>query len=74
MQKGLVKDITREGKIHTRYEQTLTQTGRLSSVNPNLQNIPTRIEEGKKIRKAFIPASNDRVILSIDYSQIELEF
>ena len=70
--KGLVKDITREGKIHTRYEQTLTQTGRLSSVNPNLQNIPTRIEEGKKIRKAFIPASNDRVILSIDYSQIEL--
>lgn len=70
--KGLIKDITREGKIHTRYEQTLTQTGRLSSVNPNLQNIPTRIEEGKKIRKAFIPASNDRVILSIDYSQIEL--
>lgn len=70
--KGLVKDITREGKIHTRYEQTLTQTGRLSSVNPNLQNIPTRIEEGKKIRKAFIPASNDRIILSIDYSQIEL--
>ena len=70
--KGLVKDITREGKIHTRYEQTLTQTGRLSSVNPNLQNIPTRIEEGKKIRKAFIPASKDRVILSIDYSQIEL--
>lgn len=46
--KGLVKDITREGKIHTRYEQTLAQTGRLSSVNPNLQNIPTRIEEGKK--------------------------
>jgi len=70
--KGLVKDITREGKIHTRYEQTLTQTGRLSSVNPNLQNIPTRIEEGKKIRKAFIPASDNRVILSIDYSQIEL--
>ena len=70
--KGLVKDITRKGKIHTRYEQTLTQTGRLSSVNPNLQNIPMRIEEGKKIRKAFIPASDDRVILSIDYSQIEL--
>ena len=70
--KGLVKDITRKGKIHTRYEQTLTQTGRSSSVNPNLQNIPTRIEEGKKIRKAFIPASDDRVILSIDYSQIEL--
>ncbi|MGX7069208.1 DNA polymerase I [Gemella bergeri] len=70
--KGLIKDITREGKIHTRYEQTLTQTGRLSSVNPNLQNIPTRIEEGKKIRKAFISGSKDRVILSIDYSQIEL--
>lgn len=70
--KGLVKDITREGKIHTRYEQTLTQTGRLSSVNPNLQNIPTKIDEGKKIRKAFIPSASDRVILSVDYSQIEL--
>ncbi|MBF0715977.1 DNA polymerase I [Gemelliphila palaticanis] len=70
--KGLVKDITNEGKIHTRYEQTLAQTGRLSSINPNLQNIPVRIEDGKKIRKAFIPSSKDNVILSIDYSQIEL--
>lgn len=70
--KGLVKDITNEGKIHTRYEQTLAQTGRLSSVNPNLQNIPTRLEEGRKIRKAFVPSSKDKVILSIDYSQIEL--
>lgn len=70
--KGLIKDITKEGKIHTRYEQTLAQTGRLSSVNPNLQNIPIKIEEGKKIRKAFIPESKDNIILSIDYSQIEL--
>lgn len=70
--KGLVKDITNEGKIHTRYEQTLAQTGRLSSINPNLQNIPVRIEDGKKIRKAFIPSGKDNVILSIDYSQIEL--
>ena len=70
--KGLIKDITKEGKIHTRYEQTLAQTGRLSSVNPNLQNIPIKIEEGKKIRKAFIPESKENIILSIDYSQIEL--
>lgn len=69
--KGLVKDITMQGKIHTRYEQTLAQTGRLSSINPNLQNIPVRIEEGKNIRKAFVPSS-DNVILTIDYSQIEL--
>lgn len=69
---GLVKDITPEGKIHTRYEQTLAATGRLSSINPNLQNIPIRIEEGKKIRKAFVPSSDDNVILAIDYSQIEL--
>ncbi len=70
--KGLVKDITCYGKIHTRYEQTLAQTGRLSSINPNLQNIPVRIEEGKKIRKAFIPSSKDNLILAVDYSQIEL--
>ncbi|MBF0709879.1 MULTISPECIES: DNA polymerase I [unclassified Gemella] len=70
--KGLVKDISSQGKIHTRYEQTLAQTGRLSSINPNLQNIPVRMEEGKKIRYAFIPSSKDHKILSIDYSQIEL--
>ncbi|MDO4813728.1 MAG: DNA polymerase I [Gemella sp.] len=70
--KGLVKDISSQGKIHTRYEQTLAQTGRLSSINPNLQNIPVRMEDGKKIRRAFIPSSKDHEILSIDYSQIEL--
>lgn len=70
--KGLVKDITKEGKIHTRYEQTLAATGRLSSINPNLQNIPIRLEEGRKIRKAFIPESRNNVILGVDYSQIEL--
>ena len=60
------------GKIHTEYLQTVAATGRLSSVNPNLQNIPIRKERGKEIRKAFIPRNKDFVILSADYSQIEL--
>lgn len=59
-----------DGKIHTIFKQTLTRTGRLSSVEPNLQNIPVRGEEGRKVRRAFVP-SND-IFLSIDYSQIEL--
>ena len=61
-----------DSKVHTRYLQTLTQTGRLSSVEPNLQNIPVRIEEGRRIRKAFIPRQDDWMIFSADYSQIEL--
>ena len=67
---GLKNYIMDDGKIHTIYKQTLTRTGRLSSVEPNLQNIPARDELGKLIRKAFLP-SND-LFLSADYSQIEL--
>lgn len=69
---GLLRMIQSDGKVHTRYIQTLTQTGRLSSVDPNLQNIPIRLEEGRKIRQAFVPRHDDWVIYSSDYSQIEL--
>lgn len=60
------------GRIHTSYNQAVTSTGRLSSTNPNLQNIPIRDEKGKIIRKAFIPGDDDHVLLAADYSQIEL--
>jgi DNA polymerase-1 len=60
------------GKIHTSYNQAVAATGRLSSVNPNLQNIPIRDEQGREIRKAFIPSGQDFLFFSADYSQIEL--
>lgn len=60
------------GKIHTSYNQTVAVTGRLSSNNPNLQNIPIRDENGREIRKAFVPGDSDHLFLSADYSQIEL--
>ncbi len=61
-----------DGKIHTSYMQTVAATGRLSSNNPNLQNIPIRTEKGREIRKAFIPRDNEHTLLAADYSQIEL--
>lgn len=60
------------GRVHTSYAQAVAVTGRLSSNNPNLQNIPVRTERGKEIRKAFIPRDSDHILLSADYSQIEL--
>ena len=60
------------GRIHTSFNQAVTATGRLSSTNPNLQNIPVRDQMGRRIRQAFIPSDDDHVLLSVDYSQVEL--
>lgn len=67
---ALVNSVT--GRVHSTFSQTVANTGRLSSNNPNLQNIPIRTDEGKEIRRAFIPANKDFVLLSADYSQVEL--
>ncbi|WP_068773627.1 DNA polymerase I [Paenibacillus sp. FJAT-26967] len=70
---GLLKEVRQEtGKVHTYYRQTIAATGRLSSQYPNLQNIPIRLEEGRKIRKVFVPSEPGWSILAADYSQIEL--
>jgi len=70
---GLLKVIDEDTKkVHTRFNQALTQTGRLSSTDPNLQNIPIRLEEGRKIRQAFVPSVKGWSIFAADYSQIEL--
>jgi DNA polymerase-1 len=62
----------RDGRVHTSFNQAVTATGRLSSTNPNLQNIPIRTERGREIRKAFVPRSEEFTLLSADYSQVEL--
>jgi DNA polymerase-1 len=67
---GFVNPVT--GKIHSSFRQTVAATGRLASDNPNLQNIPIRSEEGRKVRALFLPSDEDHVLLSADYSQIEL--
>ena len=69
---ALPKLIAEDGRIHTSYNQAVAATGRLSSVNPNLQNIPIRTEKGREIRKAFIKGGDDYILFSADYSQIEL--
>ena len=69
---ALPRQMLSDGRVHTTYNQTVTATGRLSSSDPNLQNIPVRSDLGRMVRTAFVPAGPDSVILSCDYSQIEL--
>ena len=69
---ALPREIAADGRVHTSFNQTGAATGRLSSSNPNLQNIPVRSELGRQIRRAFVPGAADQVLLTADYSQIEL--
>src|SRR5439155_24033853 len=69
---GLLKTVASDGRIHTTFNQIIAATGRLSSTDPNLQNIPVRTEEGREIRKGFVVGDGYETLMTADYSQIEM--